>query len=73
MSRAEAVPGDKVRVRVYGGGDVVRRVVRVLPAVGSRPRVYAITTDEELINAHNEDREPNCVGFKEEYLIEVVP
>ena len=68
-----AVPGDNVRVRAYGGGVLLRRVVRVLPAMGGRLKVYVITTDAELIKAHNEDREPNCVGFKEEYVIEVVP
>jgi hypothetical protein len=56
--------GDTVRVRTYGGKIVTRRLVEV------RDRVALVTTDEELQRANKEGREPVCIGFPVEDIVE---
>ena len=71
MPEQKPMPGDKVRVRSIDG-ELVRRVVEVRPARGRLSAVVCITTDAELIAAHKEGREPITVGFRMEYVLEVL-
>jgi hypothetical protein len=49
--------GDFVTVRVFGGREKIRRVVRL------SDRTAIITTAEEFERAAAEGREPFCIGF----------
>ena len=59
--------GDRIRVRVYGGDTVVRRIWRVT-ATG-----VAICTDERYAESLHTGQEPLTVGFRCEYIVEVEP
>lgn len=51
-------PGSRVRVRAYGGEEIVRRVVDV------EPDAVAICKEDEYQAAKREGREPVAVRFK---------
>lgn len=53
----ELQKGDFIRVKVYGGQLVDRRLVEV------RGQMAVVTTDEEYQAAQRERREPICIGF----------
>ena len=55
--------GDSVRVRGYGGRELMRRLVAV------RGGVFLICRDEEYEAAQREGRRPVCVGFHKEDVI----
>jgi hypothetical protein len=55
--------GDLVRVKAYGGEELVRRLVEV------RGDVVLICRDEEYEAARREGRHPVCVGFHKEDII----
>jgi hypothetical protein len=55
--------GDLVRVKAYGGQELVRRLVAV------RGNVYLICRDEEYEAAQRQGRQPVCVGFNKEDII----
>jgi len=55
--------GDLVRVRAYGGEQVMRRLVAV------RGDILLICRDEEYEAAQREGRQPLCVGFHKEDII----
>ena len=59
-------PGDSVRVRAYGGEQLVRRVV------GVKGEVVLICRDEEFLAAAKEGREPVSVGFKVKDVVAVL-
>ncbi len=58
--------GDLVNVQTFSDGTVKRRVVEIL-----RNTVY-ICTENEWRTALKERRQPTCVGFKSEYVSEVI-
>lgn len=49
--------GDLVKVKIFGGAVVKRRLLRVAG------QVAVLTTPEESEAAANEQREPICIGF----------
>ena len=55
--------GDLVRVRAYGGEQVMRRLVAV------RGDILLICRDEEYEAAQREGRQPLCIGFHKEDII----
>ncbi len=59
-------PGQWVRLRAYGGEEIVRRVVR------DTERVVIVCTDQEYKDAERERRDPQAVGFLKEYVIEAL-
>lgn len=59
--------GEKVRLRAYGGGEIVRRVVKV-----EGPTVL-VCREEEYTKAEREGREPTAVGFPAQAVIGVQP
>ena len=60
-------PGYYVRLRAYGGEEIIRRVVAV------KPGVVLVCKDEEYAQAQREGREPAVVGFRLEHVIEEQP
>jgi hypothetical protein len=50
-------PGDLIRLRTYGRGEIERRVV------GVSEKVVFVCRNEEYEEAMREGREPICVGF----------
>jgi len=57
--------GDLVRVKAYGGQELMRRLVEV------RGDILLICRDEEYEAAQREGRQPVCVGFRKEDIIEM--
>ena len=62
----EMQSGDLVRVRTYGGREIVRRLATV------RGATALICNDEEYKAATKEQREPICIGFPLADVVEVV-
>lgn len=52
--------GQKVKVRVFGGQHVYRRVVF------EKGPVIAVCCEDEWQAAARDDREPTCIGFRSE-------
>ena len=71
MTDEVPMPGDRVRVRAVGG-ELVRTVVEFRPAAGGLPAVVCLSTDAELQAAADEDRDPVTVGFRMEFVLEVI-
>ena len=62
----KAKAGDLVKVRAFGGLELVRRLIEL------RERKAVLTTDEELKRAKEENREPIQVGFPLVDITEVI-
>ena len=58
--------GQMIRLRAYGGQELVRRIVQV-----NRTHV-AVCTESEFVSAQRERREPLTVGFPVTDVLEVV-
>lgn len=56
--------GDLIRVRAFGGKELIRRLIEV------KDSVVLICKEEEYLAAQKEGREPTCVGFHIEDVIE---
>lgn len=56
--------GQKVKVRVYGGAVVERRVAE------TTDRLIYVTAEEEYQAARREGREPNAVGFPRDAVLQ---
>ena len=56
-----------VRVRAFGGIELVRRVIFV------KGDVVAVCSEEEYDKARAEKRRPGCIGFKAHAVLAVVP
>jgi hypothetical protein len=54
----KAQPGELVRVKAFGGKELIRRLVAVQRGTA------LICNDEEYQAAKKENREPDCVGFR---------
>jgi hypothetical protein len=50
-------PGDLVRLRAFGGKEIVRRVA------GQDGSIVRVCSEEEYQAAIQEKREPECIGF----------
>ncbi|MBI4301185.1 MAG: hypothetical protein HY664_01080 [Chloroflexi bacterium] len=57
-------PGSLIRLRAYGGEEIVRRIVKI------NPGVVLVCKEEEYQSAQEEGREPISVGFRFEYILE---
>lgn len=53
-----AQPGELVRVRAFGGKELIRRLVAV------RQGIALVCNDEEYQAARKDNREPTCIGFR---------
>ncbi len=58
--------GDLVKLSAYGGEEIVRRVVLVMP------QHVGVSSDEEIEEARVQERPPRIVGFHKSLVIEVV-
>ena len=59
-------PGSLIRLRAYGGEEIVRRVVEV------QPDAVLVCSEEEYERAQTEGRKPMTVGFRYEYVLRTV-
>ena len=55
--------GERVTVKLYGGGEAIRRVVE------NKDRIIVVCSEEEYHLAELEDREPEGLGFPREDVL----
>ena len=55
--------GDMIRLRSYGGEEIVRRVLRL------EGETVVVCREEEIAKAEIEGREPRGVGFSRRYVL----
>jgi len=65
VRQTQLKPGDLVRLRAFGGKEIVRRVA------GQYGDVVRVCSEEEYNVAIQEGREPECVGFPIKDVIRV--
>jgi len=67
MDRANLRSEQLVRVRAFGGKQLVRRVVF------ARGDVVAVCCEEEYVKATEQRRKPGCIGFNVDAILAASP